>query len=37
MSDVSEVVALSAKPTILAIDTSTERLGVALLQGDVCA
>lgn len=37
MSDVSEVVALSAKPTILAIDTSTERLGVALLHGDVCA
>jgi tRNA threonylcarbamoyladenosine biosynthesis protein TsaB len=37
MSDVSEVVALSAKPIILAIDTSTERLGVALLHGDVCA
>ncbi len=37
MSGVSEVVALSAKPTILAIDTSTERLGVALLHGDVCA
>ena len=37
MSDVSEVVAVLAKPTILAIDTSTERLGVALLHGDVCA
>jgi len=36
MSGVSEVAAVSAKPTILAIDTSTERLGVALLHGEVC-
>ena len=27
----------SARPTILAIDTSTERLGVALLHGERCA
>ena len=36
MSGVSGVAAVSAKPTILAIDTSTERLGVALLHGEVC-
>ena len=36
MSGVSEVAAVSAKPTILAIDTSTERLGVALLHDEVC-
>lgn len=27
----------SARPTVLAIDTSTERLGVALLHGEACA
>ena len=37
MSGVSEVAAVPAKPTILAIDTSTERLGVALLHGEACA
>jgi tRNA threonylcarbamoyladenosine biosynthesis protein TsaB len=37
MTVISCVAAASAKPTILAIDTSTERLGVALLHGDVCA
>ena len=26
----------SSQPTVLAIDTSTERLGVALLQGERC-
>ena len=37
MTGMSCVAAASAKPTILAIDTSTERLGVALLHGEVCA
>jgi tRNA threonylcarbamoyladenosine biosynthesis protein TsaB len=37
MSAVSGVAAELAQPTILAIDTSTERLGVALLHGEVCA
>jgi len=36
MSDLFNVAAVSAKPTVLAIDTSTERLGVALLHGEVC-
>ena len=36
MTGMSCVAAASAKPTILAIDTSTERLGVALLHGEVC-
>jgi tRNA threonylcarbamoyladenosine biosynthesis protein TsaB len=36
MNGVSGVASVSAKPTILAIDTSTERLGVALLHGEVC-
>lgn len=36
MSDISNVATASAQPTILAIDTSTERLGVALLHGEVC-
>jgi tRNA threonylcarbamoyladenosine biosynthesis protein TsaB len=36
MSDISNVATASAEPTILAIDTSTERLGVALLHGEVC-
>ena len=36
MSDQANVVTALAKPTILAIDTSTERLGVALLHGEVC-
>ena len=36
MSDLLNVATVSAKPTILAIDTSTERLGVALLHGEVC-
>ena len=37
MTGVSELAVVSAKPTILAIDTSTERLGVALLHGEACA
>ena len=36
MNGMSSVVPASDQPTILAIDTSTERLGVALLHGDVC-
>jgi len=37
MNAVTCVATAAAKPTILAIDTSTERLGVALLHGEVCA